>query len=788
MLEALNALRIKASEVYAVHDLHLQRDTVSLSFEDGELGFLDDFQGKLTGAVFTGSGHVVAIPRGPGERQSMARFLGVPVLDQDISAAYLRFMDDAGEQLRRQMDSEGAEKTQDPGFLAAWNANAEALDAGHSLRIMMDLLADKPVPYLFAGCWSSSVGRFELVVDDRRTEQVSIGQMHDSPGPPTYDIWTSFARGDIPGPPMDSFQPISYAISTTIEPDYALEGETTINLRAQTGGERLIALSLSRYLTVQSVEDSDSNSLTFFQNESLSRDQLAEEGNDVVVVVLPRAPAAGETPQLRFTYRGEVLSNAGNGVIFVGDRGSWYPHLGSFGNFASFDLTFHWPRRLHLIATGIKQSEVEEGEWEVGHWRSEGEIPVAGFNLGDYRTDDVALPDGRRVEVLANSQLELSLEALFHAAPLLLPGPDSPFTTSRRVSPAIPIPDEPPEPLPAPSPADFVHQIAEMMADAVRLEERWLGPLPFSRLEVTQIPGDFGQGWPGLIYLPTVSFLSQADQEQVGLSKRTQEDFNEIVPFHEVAHQWLGNEVGWESYRDQWIDEGLANYVALLALEARNPDAHILKRWLDQYRIDLSHPASGGDTVADIGPVTLGIRLASARDPGAYQKIVYGKGTWIFQMLRMMLRDPSGSDPDARFVTFLHGLVRQYHDRPLSTSDLQTELEKVMTPSMALEEKNSMAWFFDEWVYGTGIPHYAVQYDVRPRGNKFQVDGTLTQDGVPDEFLAAVPLYSQAATGRPELLGIVVTAGKETHFRLIAASLPKHLLIDPQQTLLCMHD
>src|SRR3990172_7233759 len=36
---------------------------------------------------------------------------------------------------------------------------------------------------------------------------------------------------------------------------------------------------------------------------------------------------------------------------------------------------------------------------------------------------------------------------------------------------------------------------------------------------------------------------------------------------HEIAHQWWGNMVGWESYRDQWLSEGFATYGAALYLD-----------------------------------------------------------------------------------------------------------------------------------------------------------------------------------------------------------------------------
>jgi len=86
-----------------------------------------------------------------------------------------------------------------------------------------------------------------------------------------------------------------------------------------------------------------------------------------------------------------------------------------------------------------------------------------------------------------------------------------------------------------------------------------------------------------LLYVSTYSFLPSAAQQRVGLSTTGQEHFTELVPYHEVAHQWWGNVVAWSSYRDQWIDEAIANYLALLFADTKkNPD-HTLHVWLARY-------------------------------------------------------------------------------------------------------------------------------------------------------------------------------------------------------------
>jgi aminopeptidase N len=106
---------------------------------------------------------------------------------------------------------------------------------------------------------------------------------------------------------------------------------------------------------------------------------------------------------------------------------------------------------------------------------------------------------------------------------------------------------------------------------------------------------------------------------------------------------------------------------------------------------------------------------------------------------------------------------------------------------MDLEGGRSMSWFFDQWVRGTGIPHYKVEFTAKRSGEQFVVKGVLNQDGVPPEFLARVPLFA-AAGGKQVFLGHVTTTGSQTSFRFVTTFDPKRILIDPELTLLCVAD
>ena len=782
LYQALNALRVDPARVYYVRDLNLRRDAVSLYLTEGKLAFLAPLDGRVTGAVFIGRGRAIATPHDPGERRSLAQFLGVPLLDQSFSRAYLRFTDNFAAELGRQLEQAGTTPASEPGFAGAWDATLANLNPAHSLRIMEDWLSEKPRPYFYAALAGENSNPFDVLVDYRREEPVLFGQPRLVNGTPYYDVWASFAAGAPPESWQEDFVPLDYQIQTNISADRSLEGKTKLHLRAVRGHERVISLELSRLLQVESATDGDGHPLVFFQNEDINRAEVAQRGNDAVLIVLPKPAQPGEELQLLLSYRGSVISDAGNDVYYVGERGSWYPHLGGADHFVSFDLTFRWPRRLTLVATGNKIEEHDEGEVRAGHWRSASPISVAGFNLGEYVTQAVGAAP--RIELYANRQLEDAILARLREHGNVLP----PLPTPDYQPPAI---NEPPsivpEP-PAPSPAAVLKQLGGQVLDSIHFFEKFNGPFPFEQLEVSQIPGSFGQGWPGLLYLSTLIFLPPEVQERAGATRRMQQ-MAELVPFHETAHQWWGNVVGTASYRDAWIEEAMANYLALLYADSKKPSDHALTNWLERYRAALVAHQPGGDAlVGDAGPMSLGYRLNSSKSPGAFEAIVYGKGTWVVHMLRMMLRDPAAKNPDARFGELLRGILsdRRYH--ALSTADLERAVEKMMTPAMDLEGNRSMDWFFDEWVRGTGIPHYAVEFQVRPHGSEFLVIGTLRQNDVPETFLTAVPLYAARPGGKPALLSTVVVTGAETRFHFLTRFAPRHISIDPQHTLLCRTD
>ncbi len=783
LYDAINALTLDSSQVYHLvpeNRIELRRGDALISLDEGTLAFFSPFEGRLTGAVFSGHGHVLATPRDPVEKQQMGRFLGSPVLDETFASAYFRFTDEAADELLAQFRKAKLSPQADASYVSQWEPTLARISPVYTLRILVDFLSPDPRPAFYANLDGASTGSFDVVVDGLRDEQFLLGQTIKNATGTSYNTWTSHRVPNLPVRTV-AFRALHYSLQSSILSNKSLDATANVRIHAETGKARILVFELSRALTVDRVTGEHGEPFEFFQNEGMTLQERSTRGNDYLYVILAGVPSQNQEFLLQFHYHGNVIEDAGNGVLFVGARESWYPHLGDPSDFAPYDLTIRWPRKLRLVATGSRLDEHDDGDSRVGHWKTEKPTAVAGFNLGEYATSSVT-SGGHSVDVYANRELEESLRNRLQAAPsdgipIASPTAGAPAARLALTLPRL-----------TPSPADALKQLGKEIDSSVHFYENFSGPFPFHNLSVSQIPGTFGQGWPGLLYVSTLSFLSPEAQQRAGLSPSGQEHFTELVPYHEVAHQWWGNVVGWSSYRDQWIDEAISNYLALLFADSRgNPD-HALRVWLARYRHQLTEKSPDADEpTADIGALTLGLRLNSSKSPSAYERVVYSKGSWIIHMLREMLRQPGAKQPDARFIALLQKLVTKYAYRALSTDDLQHEVESVMTPGMDLENSRSMDWFFDDWVRGTGIPHYRVEFTSHHDETGYSVRGKLFQTNVSRSFLASVPLYATGSSGR-SLLGRVVAGGPETSFHFHTSGPLHKILIDPQMTLLCTTD
>ncbi len=822
----LGDVGLDSTRVFGVRGAALDRSTIHITLEDGTIAFTKDVLGRITGAFFEGDGELLLTPPNDVERRSMSLFTGMAILEERFSTAYFRFNDDTAADL--QPGLRAPENAQE--FIAQWDQTARNLAHADAMRLLATFsgmlpVAGRPISedgavpraldpdddMLHGRLQGNKLGVFDIFFDSTVGEQVEAGQTRASEdGNVYYDIWTSFPidkAGSHQPVPRQTVQTLpveqesqedpifvhNYVIDAHVKPPKQLDAEVELQLDAVRGGSRFLGFELSRFLKIQTVE-ADGKAVEFIHNPALEGTRLARSGNDLVAVILPEPARKGQKIRLRFVYGGEVLAEAGKGLLYVGARGTWYPNLGMA--MADFDLTFHYPPGWTLLATGKPQplsgpsaqplptAHASAGDEQVARWISERPIPVAGFNLGKY-VRGTAQAGNVTVDTYATSGVERDF---------LKPRPpadesDAPPLLPRNIPPA-PIIPRALIPL-APSPARSATAVAEATAQAIRYYADRFGPFPYSQLALTQLPGSESQGWPGLIFLSSYAFLTPQEREEFHFTP-IRNLLEQMVPAHEAAHQWWGDLIIWATYRDQWFSEGLANYCSLMVLQEKNPAGFRLV--MEKYRRDLAEKNKDGNLLKDAGPVTLGSRLLSSHFPEGYEAISYGRGTWLFHMLRSMLADGaaldagkgrSRKDAEDPYVRSLRKLRERYAGKAISTRELLDVFAEDLPPSLRYEGKASLDWFLEGWVNGTSLPRLELQgVKFAAKANTMLVTGVIRQTDAPEDLVTSVPVYAVVSGQAPLLIGRVFAEGAETSFHLSAPVGTHKLLLDPNATIL----
>lgn len=812
----LGNVGLDPTRIFKVRGSTLDRAAIHITLEDGTIAFTKDVMGHLTGAFFEGYGEVLLAPPTDVERRSMTLFTGMAILAERFQTAYFRFNDNSAAELQSGLRApEDAEA-----FVKRWDDTARDLAQIDAMRLLATFAEKLPRAsgaigesdakavdpddrMLHIRLQGEKLGIFDLFFDSTAGEQVGAGQSKTAEnGNVYYDVWTSFSTEEggrrprvtqkevsstLPSETQSREEPVlvrRYVIDAHVRPPKGLDADVDMQLEVVHGGSRFMAFELSGSLQIKSVL-ADGKPVEFIHNPPVEGTRLARSGNDLVAVILPEPTRKGQKIDLHFVYGGDVLAEAGNGLLYVGDRGTWYPNRGL--GMTDFDLTFHYPAGWTLLATG-KPTPVSSpqagGAEQVSHWVSERPLPVAGFDLGKY-----VRAGARAGNVTVETYATAGVERDFPQAPAPSIQAESNLPSLKNQQSSTPAP--PPSLPPAPSPARHAAAVAEIAAGAVQYYSERFGPFPYSQLALTQLPGRESQGFPGLIFLSSFAFLTHDEEDSIHMNP-TVALMNQLVPAHETAHQWWGDLVAWSTYRDQWFSEGLANYCALMMLEEK--DSASFRMVMEKYRRQLAEKNKDGNYPKDAGPVTLGARLLSSHFPEGYEAISYGRGAWLFHMLRTMMKDAAeekaerngGHGVDDPFMRSLRKVRERYEGKAITTRELLNVFAENLPPSLRYEGKTSLDWFMDSWINGTSLPRLELSgVKLTPKEKAILVTGIIRQKDTPEDFVTSVPVYAVVkGKAAPTYVGRVFADSAETTFRLIAPLGTHKILLDPNETVL----
>ncbi|MFK7984808.1 MAG: M1 family aminopeptidase [Sandaracinaceae bacterium] len=189
-------------------------------------------------------------------------------------------------------------------------------------------------------------------------------------------------------------------------------------------------------------------------------------------------------------------------------------------------------------------------------------------------------------------------------------------------------------------------QVLDAAAGSLELFERRFGPYPFTELDVVEAPlvgGAGGVEFTGMVTVATMFYRPMGAGGLMGALSAMGGGANlegrraamlEFVTAHEVAHQWWHGIVGSDSRQHPFVDEGLAQYSALLYVE----EAH----GADRARAEGEQQVRAGYHMMRLmghADGRVDRPVAAFGEPVVYAGLVYGKGPYLYRALRNQVGD-----------------------------------------------------------------------------------------------------------------------------------------------------
>ncbi len=762
----------------------LVRDAFTFHLDSGAFFPLAEVSGRVVGGVFQGKGRFELKPATESERAFLARRAGredLRVLNDSFEEAVFLFADGSGKELLQTQPSVPA----NPEKLASIYDDAlEKTDKGLRAEPRLRLIVDKElhadlrlrlVPDLIEAV-SSPQGLFLAYFDGHelppalaifsprglvRTwletasgpETTALAVLHEEKGGFWYSERPLADQASASALPAADLVALHYSIETTIRKNTDIEGRTTLRLRAGRDGVRVIPLDLFSKLRLSSVRlDSEAWAavdLPFIQGD--------EKSADPILAVLPQPLALGEEVELTAEYQGDEVIHARGSTNFYPGAG-WYTALNGSRDWADYDLIYRLSKKaqgtiarkpaegesFEIVSPGSLVESGEAGDFAVYRYTTERPIRVASFNYGIFHLIERDDPDsGLKIRVYP-------LSGLLHYSWGILP-------------------------------YDSLPMAQDVLADSVntaRVGTVYFGPLPQKDIAVMEKPETiFVQSTPTLVYVPHLAFLDKLtrDKEWPGIGEEAISLVEEATTLL-FARQWWGDGVGSATYRDVWLEGGLAEFTVGLVVEKALGAKAAFNFWGRARKNILGLGWHPHYSTWKAGPISLGSRLD---DSEASQAIVISKGAFVVHMLRNLFWDEMNPNPDERFMDTMKDFFKTWAGRSATTADFRAFVERHAPPDFA----GDMGWFFREWIEGTAIPRIKAAIRIEEAGNEhYRLTGEITQSEVPEDFRSILPLYVELEKNRFSRCAQVSITGNRMLTVRQEISLPKkplRVLVNP---------
>ncbi len=680
-LSGLHRLSLNPRRELSARDFIVTSEDFQLRLADGQV-FVADADGEPTALVLLGHGEMTFKPTPDVEREQVRIFSGADVLQTPFEAAFVRSGSfDLGRAIAEGSLSERPVEPRD----------LRRADDVFRAEVVKSFIVD--LGDLSADTWSLSPTGGDLLAEvrTRRFDTLTYALSHNEPEDISLfdrkrrrniSIYASRSRLAELGPSYDDsakadYRPISYDVRASFEPDRAwIEGRTRITLEVRSPGTTTLTLRLGETLVIRSVILEGYGRLLFFRVRDhnsfvVNLPGPASKGMRMTLAVMyaghldpqptDREVVALEAPQ--DVTHGEPPPVTPEESYLYSNRTFWYVKA-AFDDFAPATLALTVPSGYTCVATGTPQTNPPSSDATADQapgrtFRFAADQPVKYLSCLISRFVMVRTATVQVGEPVFGRTSERPAGVFYDGVELRAFGQPRQLARTR--------------------------QLADRAAEILRFYSSILGDFPYPSMSLGVVEAEL-PGGHGPAYMTVLNQTLAGSQVIWRGDPASFDDFPEYFLAHELAHQWWGQAVGWKSYHEQWLSEGFAQYFAALYAEQR--------RGHGAYESMIRRMRRFGQDQSEKGPVVLGYRIGHLKgDSRLFRAVVYDKGAVVLHMLRRLVGDDA----------FFRGLRRYYltyRFKKAGTLDLQRAFEA--------ETGESLARFFDRWIYGSTIPHVRV--------------------------------------------------------------------------------
>ena len=382
--------------------------------------------------------------------------------------------------------------------------------------------------------------------------------------------------------------------------------------------------------------------LDFSLNPGFKPDRIQVDGapatfrhtNDLLAVTPARPLLPGKVATVTVHYRRTgpaILQESGDLISLDGtylrSETRWYPATGELDFRSPVRVRARVPSGFSVVSVGALKSIEKDGKSVRYHWETDRFASMVSLAAARYVQQSVVVPPPAGVQ---RGGLKITC-----------------YTFPKHRDRA----------------AAFLKEAAAM----TRFLERLLGPYPYEKLAVVEIPlfpGGYG----------TTSFVMLIDKSFE--SKKLDREFLA----HEIAHQWWGNSVFPQGLGAAWLTEAFANYSAWMYLAATTGNPRVIQKRVAQANREYFQAAAvkGDQPIYETDPY---------QPVGAAEQILYEKGAVVLHMLRRHVGEKA-------FFRILGAFAADYRFGKATIEDFRRISER--------ESGQELGWFFEQWLGRTG--------------------------------------------------------------------------------------